>query len=267
VNALPVYRTIKVSDGSDLRVAYLPSAKPLTDRTLLLMGGWGVPFTSEDSLITELTTFINVLLVETREKNHSVLAPNTVHDLDRMSDDVREIVEALKIQAADLVLYGYSWGAVIAAHSVTSGKVRPYLTVLASPIEHLIVPPLTRYLIPVAPITLFLALRPLLELWIRHLKTGDAKQDIPAISVLRSAHLPNWKAVSRSNLSRSFLSSYSRVQGPVLLIFKFGDRFHDESEYRNIAGQLPHAAKMEIPSDATDAPPRIAMAIREALQT
>jgi alpha-beta hydrolase superfamily lysophospholipase len=137
-----------------------------------------------------------------------------------------------EIREAELVLYGYSWGAVIAAQSVTSGKVRPDLTVLASPIERLVVPPLTRFLIPFVPTTLFSALRPLVELWIIHFKSRGAGEAAPALRVLRSAHLDNWKAVSRSNVSKSFLSAHSRVRGSVLLIFELADRFHDVSEYR-----------------------------------
>jgi hypothetical protein len=78
---------------------------------------------AESALVIELSRFIDVLLLETREKNRSVLVPKTINDLQRLADDIVEITATFNLSRSELVLYGYSWGAPVVAQAVASGKV------------------------------------------------------------------------------------------------------------------------------------------------
>jgi pimeloyl-ACP methyl ester carboxylesterase len=231
----------------------------------VLLGGWGDTDWASHPLAKELSRDLHVLIVESREKNNSVLNPATRNDLRRLALDVLEITRHYCLMDAELVIYGYSWGSLIAASVVTLGFLRPRLTVLCTPIERLVLPPLTRFMVPLAPVGLMPLLQPLLEYWVIRFKSNGPNAALPALRALRNANLYNWKAVGRANLSPPLASLYAQLTGPVLVIFVDGDRFHSEIEYARIQQQTPTAKHVHFAHTLPDLPVRVAGEIRRMI--
>src|SRR4029078_12907226 len=114
---------------------------PTAKRTAVLLGGWGDTEWAFHPLVKELRRHLHVLIIETREKHESVRNAATRNDLRRLALDVMEIARHYSLVDAELAIYGYSWGSLIAASVVAHQFVRPCLTVLCTPIERLVLPP------------------------------------------------------------------------------------------------------------------------------
>ena len=231
----------------------------------MLLGGWGDTDWASHPLAKELNRDLHAVIVESREKNSSVLNPATRNDLRRLALDVLEITQHYCLLETELVIYGYSWGSLIAASVVAHGLLCPSLTVLCTPIERLVLPPLTRFMLPLAPVRLMPLLLPLLEYWVIRFKSNDPDAALPALRALRNANLHNWKAVARANLSPSFASIYAQLTGPVLVIFVGGDRFHSETEYARIQQQTPTAKHVHFAHTLPDLPVRVAGEVRRMI--
>lgn len=256
---------LTVSDGSALRSAYLCSENPDAKMTIVLLGGWGDTEWASHPLAKELNRDLNVVIIESREKNNSVLNPATRNDLRRLALDVVEVTRHYSLRDTELVIYGYSWGSLIAASVVANGLLCPCLTVLCTPIERLVLPPLTRFMVPLAPVRLMPLLQPLLEYWVIRFKSNGPATALPALRALRNANLHNWKAVARANLSPSLAYLYAQLPGPVLVIFQDGDRFHSETEYARIQEQTPTARHVHFVHTLPDLPLRVAEEIRRMI--
>jgi len=259
--------SITLSDGSILRSAYFRSENPAAKRTAVLLGGWGDTEWASHPLAKELNRYLHVVIIESREKHESILNAATRNDLRRLALDVVEITRHYSLVEAELAIYGYSWGSLIAASVVAHGFVRPCLTVLCTPIERLVLPPLAQFLVPLAPIGLMPFLQPLLEYWVIRFKSDGPDAALPALRALRNANLYNWKAVGRANLSPKVASVYSQLTGPVLVIFLDGDKFHSATEYERIRQQTPTAKHVYLAYTLPDLPVRIAGEIRKMIET
>jgi pimeloyl-ACP methyl ester carboxylesterase len=263
--AVSILDSITVSDGSVLRSAYFRSDNPTAKSTAVLLGGWGDTEWASHPLAKELIRHLHVVIIESREKHKSILNAATRNDLRRLALDVLEIARHYSLVDAELAIYGYSWGSLIAASVVAHGLLRPRLTVLCTPIERLVLPPLAQFLVPLAPVGLMPFLQPILEYWVIRFKSDGPEAALPALRALRNANLCNWKAVGRANLSTTLASVYSQLTGPVLVIFLDGDRFHSATEYERIRQQTPNAKHVYLAYTLPDLPVRIAGEIRKMI--
>jgi pimeloyl-ACP methyl ester carboxylesterase len=261
----PAFDSIAMSDGSILRAAHLRCKSSLARRSVVLLGGWGDVASASRPITGELNQFFDVVIVESREKPGSVVNKSTRNDLERLALDVLEVTRHYSLIENEVIIYGYSWGALIAARVVSRGFLRPCLTVLCTPIERLVLPPLTRFLIPFAPVGFMRLLKPLVEYWIVRFKSNGPTAALSALRALRSANLGNWKAVGRANLSPSLAVAYAELPGPLLVIFENGDRFHSQAEYERIARLTPAARHVHFSYAESDLPRRIVHEIRDML--
>jgi pimeloyl-ACP methyl ester carboxylesterase len=230
---------VLMSDGAQIRLLHLAApAESRNGLSVLFIGGWSTGLAGWDFATVEFAKDFDVYYLETREKRSSVLHADTVNDLARLSSDLCESIEHLGIDQSRLVIFGSSWGCVIAARALADRRLSPMLTVFRVPIMRLRMPPLTRYVIPIAPTGLFEAAKPLLRTWLLR-RAETAEQAAFYLEILDDADPIKWKSVGRHIATANFQALYSAIDSPALIISTdSGDTFHTDRDAYQIAALM-----------------------------
>lgn len=235
-------RRVAMSDGSSLRVllhAGIAHAMPSARCTLMFVGGWCTDLAAWDELLLAATRHFDVVVFESREKDTSVLAEGGRHDLERISLDLKETLEALRVDPATTVVLASSWGTIFVAHGVAAGLLTPQRTVFLGPIGRLTFPPFVRTLLPCLPVGALHALKPLAKRWLLFAHRGDRVQASRAMQVLAAADFAKWKAIGRHVVAREYYARFAALHGACLVIYSRNDRFHELSETERIIRLVP----------------------------
>ena len=163
---------ITVSDGSIIRT-YTSKApqKTNTGYTLLFIPGWATIVPSWDEVLLEAMNFFDIVYFESREKNSSTLNKKTKNTLDRVSEDLSDLIKNLKLQEQKLIPIAASWGAMLLADALTKKKFNPYLIVLVGATSKIAFPKGAKYILPFSPPLLFTILKPFLRSWLINKKS------------------------------------------------------------------------------------------------
>jgi pimeloyl-ACP methyl ester carboxylesterase len=253
---------LRMSDGSYVRVWRVQHFGPTSPTTVMILGGWGGALSPRDPLARALESDFDLLLVETREKSSSALAPGSRHDLDRLAQDLSEICAQLCIDPSRLVVYAYSWSSILVAQAVVRYGWRPRRVVLGCPIAKLTMPPLTRHLLGLVPAGALSWLKPAAGWWVSRFRARDPADASTALAVLAAADLVKWRAVGRHVVAKSYWSLYAALDVPVIAVRAVNERFHDPGEHRRIVGLIPSCRSIELPIGTEAYPRHVAAIIR-----
>jgi pimeloyl-ACP methyl ester carboxylesterase len=231
---------VRMSDKARIRVLHHPaSTESRNGLTMLFIGGWSTGLAGWDFCTVEFARDFDVYYLETREKRSSVLHPDSVNDVERLSKDLCETVEHFGLDQSKLVVFGSSWGGVIAARALADKRLAPMLTVFRGPIMRFRIPPLTRYVVPMVPPGLFEAVKPLLRRWLVRRRAETAEQAAFYIEILDDADPVKWKSVGRHIARADFRALYSAIESPTLVISTdSGDKFHPDDEAHRIVALM-----------------------------
>ncbi|MBY9001047.1 MAG: hypothetical protein KGD64_09045, partial [Candidatus Heimdallarchaeota archaeon] len=168
---------LKVSDGSELRVLISKAEKSKRNGyTLVLVPGWATVVPSWDEVLLEAMNDFDIIYLETREKKSCKLTPEAKFDLDRMSEDFKNIFEILELDQNKVVVLASSYGVLSVGEALAKKKINPFLSVFIGAFDRFDMPPFTRYLIPILRPFFITSLKPLWKLWIRKAKSEDPEQ-------------------------------------------------------------------------------------------
>jgi pimeloyl-ACP methyl ester carboxylesterase len=231
---------VRMSDKAEIRVLHHPA--PTESRnglSMLFIGGWSTGLAGWDFATVAFAKNFDVYYLETREKHSSVLHADSVNDLTRLSKDLCETVDHFGLDQSKLVVFGSSWGGVIAAQALADKRMEPMLTVFRGPIARFRIPPLTRYVVPIVPPRLFEALKPLLRTWLIRRRAETPEQAAFYLEILEDADPVKWKSVGRHIATSDFRALYSAIDSPTLVISTdSGDKFHTDGEAHRIAALM-----------------------------
>jgi pimeloyl-ACP methyl ester carboxylesterase len=257
-------KMLSTTDGSSIRVLHLSApAEGRNGITILLLGGWDTRLDVWDPFLMELAKSFDVLFLETREKRSSVLNRDSIHHLDRASEDVREVLASFQVKESSLVIYSLSWGAMVVADGLAKEKFQPRLAVLAGPIGELPLPFLTRYLIAFAPLWLLrLLIRPIARFWIAKI-TGGEREANAKLRILNEADLEKWYLVAKNVSRYEYWYLYTKIRTKCLILYSKDDGFHEASKVTRIIQLMNCCTAIEISGSDKLVSPFVANIVRE----
>ncbi|MHA1398516.1 MAG: alpha/beta fold hydrolase, partial [Candidatus Heimdallarchaeaceae archaeon] len=102
---------LRMSDGTTVRVlrTYAP-AETRNGFILFFVAGWGSVVLGWDDVLLEAMKDFDIVYFESREKASSTLAKKTKNDIDRLSEDIKEVIEILELKIKKTLLFGSSFG-------------------------------------------------------------------------------------------------------------------------------------------------------------
>ena len=238
---------LTMSDGTLIRV--LQSSAPQetkTSFTVMFMSGWGSVVQGWDDVLMEATHYFDIVYMESREKGSCKHVKNSRNDLDRLSSDIREIIEQLKLKKEELILFSSSFGALQAAHGLAYDKYEAFLTLLIGVSPKIELPFLTRYLIPWGPPIFLTIFKPVSRFWIKRSKSEDAEQAAKYLRVLEEADARKWKSVAKHVVFSKFWDVYEKVDNPVLIIGMEKDKYHEIKHIKKIATLMKNSTYLDM---------------------
>lgn len=241
-------KMIHLSDGCTIRTLNASAfgiEKPIT---LLLIAGWGSVDITWNDIVEENLKHFNLVYVETREKYSSVLIPHVKHDLDRLSKDIKEVIDGYGLNEAKLILYGSSWGAIIAAHGLAIKRFNPFLSVLLGPMIKLPMPFYSRNWFEIIPIPMFNLTKKIAKYWLFNERSASKEQNKRYSLVLERANFKKYKMVGKYVIRENFLPIYQKITGRTLIIVASRDKMHDIRESELIAKSISHCSFVDMGS-------------------
>ncbi len=230
---------LKTSDGTELRV--LMSKADISKKngyTLFLVPGWATIVPSWDEVLLEAMKDFDIIYLETREKKSARLSSKAKFDLDRMSEDIKDIFEGLELEKEKVVFLASSYGVLSLGEALAQNKIEPFLTVFIGACGRFDMPPFTRYILPIIHPLFITALKPLWRLWIRKAKSENPEQAAKYYRALDEAEPKRWVKAARQVCFPWFWYLYERIENRVLLVGMEEDKMHMIEETERIAKLL-----------------------------
>ncbi|MHA1829174.1 MAG: alpha/beta fold hydrolase [Candidatus Heimdallarchaeaceae archaeon] len=258
---------LMMSDGAQLRVLSSKVDKE-TDKTytIVLFAGWGSVVLGWDEVLMELSKDFNVLYIESREKGSSIISKKSETGMNRISDDLKEIINLKKLDQRKTILFGSCFGATVIAHGLANNKYNPLFSVLIAPPARFDLPPLTRYIVPIVPFWSFNILKPLLKIWIKKSKSESPEQATKYIRVLDEAQGRKWKKFGKPLALPKWWDTYANVESEVLLIAAEADKMHNAKITKEIAKLMKNSTYKNLGDNKSTHSLPVVQALREYIQ-
>ncbi|MHA1304523.1 MAG: alpha/beta fold hydrolase [Candidatus Heimdallarchaeaceae archaeon] len=241
---------LEMSDGVKLRI--LRSNAIMNEETIynvVIFPGWGSVVLGWDEVLMEMYKDFNLVYIESREKGSSIIHKKASTGMDRMSDDLKEVIEQLNLDESNLILFGSCFGATVIAHGLANQKYDPLLSVLIAPPARFDVPPMLRHIGPYLPAFFLNVLRPMVKLWIKKSKSESPEQAAKYIRVLNEADGRKWKKFGKPLALPYWWDVYANIKNRVLLIAAETDKMHDATITKEIKNLMPNAKYLDLGSN------------------
>ncbi|MHA1777588.1 MAG: hypothetical protein ACTSWC_12505 [Promethearchaeota archaeon] len=247
---------LPMSDGTQLKILTsklqqtIPENSYSTQYTLMLIPGWGTIVPSWDDFLMEAAQRFNIVYLETREKDSSILGKHTHSNMDRNAQDIQEVIEFLNVSQKQLILVGSCFGANSIAYGLMRNRFSPLMNVFIGPQLRFPLPWYGRFLIPIAPYWMFYFFRPILRFWLRYFQTTDKKQAQKYIRIINEADPKKWKKVGKAVYFEEFSSIFPQINQFIYVIGEGNDKMHKASDSLRIAQMLPKSEFVMMESNA-----------------
>ncbi|MHA1520096.1 MAG: hypothetical protein ACTSRK_07920 [Promethearchaeota archaeon] len=219
-------------------------------QTLLLVPGWGSIVPSWEAFLLEAVRYFDVVYVETREKDSSLLTPSSVSHMKRFAKDIQEVILYLHLREDNLILVGSCIGGNSIAYGLKDHLFDPHLTFLIGPQLHFPLPWYARFLIPISPHWLLGVFRPILRMWVRLFKAEDKVQASKYIRVINEADSKKWKKVGKAIAFEKFDHVFPLIEQRVHVVGQTTDKMHKASDAIQIAQLIPKSTYITMESNA-----------------
>ncbi|MHA2308721.1 MAG: alpha/beta fold hydrolase [Candidatus Heimdallarchaeaceae archaeon] len=256
-----------MSDSTQLRI--LRSYAPKETRngyTLFMVAGWGSVVLGWDDVLVEAMQDFDIVYVETREKGSSKIALNTKHDIDRLSTDIAEILQKLKLDKSKLILFGSSFGAVILADGFGKNKFDAALNALVAPAIQIDLPIFLRYFVPIVPHWVMNPVKPIIKQWLRKKKSENPEQLAKYIRVMNEADSRKWKKVALNFLYWKWWSVYAKVENDILLVAAEKDKMHEADITKKIGELMKNSVYVNLETNKNTHTKPIVTLLREQIE-
>jgi len=256
-----------MSDGSQLRT--LRSSAPAETRngfTLFFIPGWASVVQGWDDVLLEAYTYFDIVYLESREKGSSKLVKKAKGDLDRLSSDLKEVIEQMKLDKEKLIFFSSSFGATIVSHGLAYDKFEAFLTILLGASPKIDLPFLTRYLVPWAPPITLNIFKPAARYWIKKSKSEDMEQAAKYLRVLNEADARKWKTVGKHVVFAKFWDIFEKVENPVLIIGMEKDKYHEINNIKKIAKLMKKSSYLDMETNKNTHSSKMVDVLREQIE-
>ncbi len=240
-------KMITVSDDSQILVLHTKAeGKDKSPFKLVVVPGWGSIVLGWDEFLMKAKDYFDIYYIETREKKSSKLAKKSKGTLDRMSSDLIEVPEILKLDPKEIVFFSSSFGAVLNADALYKKKINPFLTILVGPMSKVDMPVPFRYLLYIVPSFLFRPFAPIGRFWINKFKSEDKVQAAKYIRVIEEAVPKKWKKFLTRFAFKKFWDIYAGIESRVLVIDESEDKLHRTIVTNKIASLIKNSEIVDL---------------------
>ena len=237
---------IQMSDRSKIQILLTSPKNKECCKTLFIIPGFGSIVLGWDEFLMRAKDYFNIVYFETREKKSSELSKKADYSIDRISSDIREVVEELRIKKEDLVIFCSSFGAITTAHALAQKKIDPFLTVFVGPPYKIDMPPLSKYLIFITPAVLFRLFTPVGTWWIKKRKSESPEQAAKYLRVIQEADPKKWKKYTQEVAFKTYWHLYEKIEGKALVIDESEDKMHKTKVTQRIADSMKNAEYVDL---------------------
>ena len=240
-------KMITLSDNSQILVLYTKAqGKERSKFKLVVVPGWASIVLGWDEFLMKAKDYFDIYYIETREKKSSKLAKKSKSTLDRMSSDLKEVPEILKLDPNETVFFSSSFGAVLNADALYKKKIDPFLSILVGPMSDIDMPFAFRYLLYIVPSFLFRPFAPIGRFWIKKFKSEDKVQAAKYIRVIEEAVPKKWKKFLTRFAFKKFWDIYAGIDSKVLLIDESEDKLHRTIVTNKIASLIKNSEIVDL---------------------
>lgn len=240
-------RYVELTDGVSLQVIeFEPPHHDPDGPVLIFVAGWISLRTAWDPVILELASHYPVLYVESREKGTARVPSlsNIEFTLDRMAEDVRDIVDTCIPEGTSFWLMGSSLGSTAILHHLSRPGREPEGVIVVAPNLRFDLPwwlwPFMRF----APVALFAWMRPILKWYMKHLRldrTSEPEQVKRYAAYLDAADARRLKKNAWAIRHYNLLDRLPAITAPVTVIGASSDLLHGLGEIEDMVSRLPSA--------------------------
>ena len=257
---------VALSDGSELRVLQSKAdKKSSTGYTLFVVPGWNSAVPSWDIFLMEAVHYFDIVYFESREKYSSKLNWKTKNTLDRISEDVAEVVHLLELDEEKLVMFASSWGVIFLTDALANKKIQPYVTFLAGVTAKLTLPKGTRHLIPYVPPITLIIVKPLLRWWLINSKSESQEQAQKNLRNLEESDPRKWKKVVKYSMGYQW-DNYAKIEQDIVIVGAEKDKMHSFKESQKIRSLIKNLTYIDMESNKNVHSEDMVTEIRKHLQ-
>lgn len=239
-------RYVELTDGVALQVVEFEPPHHSPDAPVLIfVAGWISLKMAWDPVILELAARYPVLYVESREKGTARVPSlsKIEFSLDRMADDIRDIVDRCVPEGTSFWLLGSSLGSTAILHHLSRPGRAPDGVIVIGPNSRFDLPLWLWPFMRLAPAALFAWLRPILK-WALHVrldKRSEPEQLTRYSAYLDAADARRLKKNAWAIRHYSLLDRLPAITTPVTVIGARSDLLHRLDDIEELVGLLPSA--------------------------
>ncbi len=236
----------ELTDGVALRVIDFEPPDPDPEAPILIfVAGWISLLMAWDPVLLELAARYRVLYVDSREKGTARVPSLSEIEftLDRMADDVRDVVDRCVPEGASFWLIGSSLGSTAILHHLSRRGRAPDGVIVIGPNSRFDLPLWLWPFMRLAPTAFFAWLRPILK-WALHVrldKRTEPEQLTRYSAYLDAADARRLKKNAWAIRHYSLLDRLPAITTPVTVIGARSDLLHRLDDIEEMVGLLPSA--------------------------
>ncbi len=256
---------LTVSDDTIVRIYHtIAPEKTRNGYTLFVIPGWATIVPSWDDVLLEAMNFFDIVYFESREKDSSVLNKKTKNTLDRVSEDIIDVINQLNIDEQKLIPLASSWGAMILADALAKKKFDPLLVAFVGATSKIALPKGTRYMIPFTPPFVLTIIKPLLRSWLITKKSESEEHAKRYLRLLEEANAKKWKNVAKHSM-REHYDLYEQIEQNTIIFGAELDKMHNIEETRKIVSLIKNSTYLDMQTNKNTHSPNLITELRKHL--
>lgn len=249
-------RMILMTDGVSLKVVEFKPGKWSNEKpSVIFIAGWISLITGWQGVLRELTPEYRTIYVESREKQSSVLPGKTKvsFTMDRIRDDIGELIKTLIPENEKFVLAGSSLGASAILEYCAMGSRKPECAILVGPNEEFRFPKFLGAIIPAIHPALYFAVKPVIKWYLRNFRLDKKKEKAQVEKYENTLDMADPYKLKANALALKNYSIWSRIQGvdtPCLIFGATNDKLHCTEKMKKIINHIPEVQYIELASNS-----------------
>jgi len=243
-----------VSDGVKLKVIDFTPLKIEEGRPVIVfIAGWISLIRGWRDFLSALTPHYRVIYAETREKGSSVIPDikSASFSMERMKDDIQDLVKGLLPEGAPLVLAGSSLGASAIMEYCMSGGREPMCTALVGPNGEFRFPRFLSGLIPVLHPSLYFAVKPVIKWYLRNFRVNsEAEREQIEKYELTLDHADPYRLKRNALAIKNWsIKKDGTITVPSLILGATTDSLHNTDNLKRVLKHFPRGEYIELASN------------------
>lgn len=246
---------VPMTDGVSLKVIdFNPEKSESGKPSVIFIAGWISLISGWQGVLKELTPEHRTFYIESREKKSSLLPEKTKvsFTMDRIREDISDLVDRLIPENEKFVLAGSSLGASAILEFCASGKRKPECAILVGPNEEFRFPKFLGAIIPLIPPAMYFAVRPVIKWYLRNFRLDKKKERAQVEKYEKTINLADPYKLKANALALKNYSIWNRIQGittPCLIFGATTDKLHSTEKMKRLIELIPEVQYIELASN------------------